>query len=776
MVLRAQAARNPAAPMASQNPEPVQAVAAIDRRMGNVLRIGRRFFYRRCIGRGAAIALERTERSKGMPTMRATLTAALALFAAGCADFTLAPQAAQSELLVDGDGDGYTPAGGDCDDTKASVHPGAKEICGDGIDQDCDGKDADCSATDQDGDGYPVKDAAGNLLDCDDSNFLVHPHAVEICGDGIDQDCDGKDLDCADVDADHDGYTPRKGDCNDQDPLTHPGAVEVCGDGIDQDCSGADQSCDTLDQDQDGFTPAGGDCNDHSPLINPRAKEICGNGIDEDCDGKDLPCALADEDGDGYAVEAGGPLPGGDCDDHNRFVYPGAREICGDGIDQDCNGSDLRCDWADQDGDGYAVAAGGPLPGGDCDDHNSRVHPYAVEICENGVDEDCAPEPAGWASAASPGDRLCPNHADQDGDGYAPEGGVGFPFPGGDCDDRAPAVYPGATEACDFIDNDCNGTIDDISQGCDHFDHRNANYTPAVGDGWVQGGSIYYSRLELKGVHLRIGTFTVPAGVEVGPVPVDASGNGGSLEIRAQSVVVLGSLTADGAGWGGGGGGAGAGNPGSWGCTSSSPWGNPGLGKRGGASGSSFNGSTSTGGTGGGALGGATGNQGGYGIVASGDLSAGQEIFLGSGGGGNGTNRSQSCPNWITAYYGGGSGGAGGGRLVLRASGSISVGATGTITADGLAGGTSSDANGAPSDSAPCTGQCSSNGSGAPGGGGGILMVCQQSGCLQLNGAVTAQPNGTVKLFCPGCSTASPSTVTAGRRCRAEIGGACANY
>lgn len=39
---------------------------------------------------------------------------------------------------VDVDGDGW-PASADCDDTDPSVHPGATDACGDGVDNDCDG-------------------------------------------------------------------------------------------------------------------------------------------------------------------------------------------------------------------------------------------------------------------------------------------------------------------------------------------------------------------------------------------------------------------------------------------------------------------------------------------------------------------------------------------------------------------------------------------------------------------------------------------------------------
>ncbi|PJA47318.1 hypothetical protein CO172_02075 [Candidatus Uhrbacteria bacterium CG_4_9_14_3_um_filter_36_7] len=63
------------------------------------------------------------------------------------------------------------------------------------------------------------------------------------------------------------------------------------------------------------------------------------------------PTTSVDADLDGHASQASG---GDDCWDGNAQVYPGAMEICGNGIDEDCGGADLECppDQVDSDGDG----------------------------------------------------------------------------------------------------------------------------------------------------------------------------------------------------------------------------------------------------------------------------------------------------------------------------------------------------------------------------------------------------------------------------------------
>ncbi|MCK4335455.1 MAG: putative metal-binding motif-containing protein, partial [Candidatus Aenigmarchaeota archaeon] len=83
--------------------------------------------------------------------------------------------------------------GVDCNDSDASIHPGALDVCGDGVDQDCDGNDTVCNCVDNDNDTYYGYDKiycpTGN--DCNDNNASINPGAEEICGDGVDNNCDG---------------------------------------------------------------------------------------------------------------------------------------------------------------------------------------------------------------------------------------------------------------------------------------------------------------------------------------------------------------------------------------------------------------------------------------------------------------------------------------------------------------------------------------------------------------------------------------------------------
>lgn len=120
---------------------------------------------------------------------------------------------AQINCPIDADGDGYTddidcddrPDGADgisgTPDDGINIYPGAIEICGDGIDQDCDGSDLVCAA-DSDGDGiYDDGDGSGTVGDnpctggattnCDD-NCIDIPNAdqADYDSDGVGDVCD----------------------------------------------------------------------------------------------------------------------------------------------------------------------------------------------------------------------------------------------------------------------------------------------------------------------------------------------------------------------------------------------------------------------------------------------------------------------------------------------------------------------------------------------------------------------------------------------------------
>jgi len=376
--------------------------------------------------------------------------------------------------VVDADGDGYL-SGDDCDDGDADIHPGADETCN-GLDDDCDGEideeaiDAPTWYADADGDGWGYQ--ASPITACEAPN----------------------------------GYVDGSGDCDDADPESYPDAPERC-DGIDNDCDGEvdEDLIETwyADADADGFgnpdnildscDPGEGwvedstDCDDDSPAVNPEATELC-NDTDDDCDGdidEELESSwYGDADADGYGDPASEVIDcepgldwvenGDDCDDTNSDIHPDAIEIC-DSIDNDCDGLIDDADdsitgtetwYLDNDGDGYGDDAntttacvqpsGYAAYGGDCDDADAAYNPGALE-------EDCT-DPADYNCDGSTG------YADDDADGWADCE---------DCDDSDPAVNPDATESCNSVDDDCDGTIDE-----DNASDADTWYADADADGY----------------------------------------------------------------------------------------------------------------------------------------------------------------------------------------------------------------------------------------------------------------------------------------------------
>ena len=251
----------------------------------------------------------------------------------------------------------------------------------------------------------------------------------------------------------------------------------------------------------------GNDCDDSRASVNPSAKEVCGNSIDDNCNGEtDEPgctgCVVffMDVDQDGYG-QSGADMclsepqgqytasVGGDCNDFDPNINPGATEIC-NGIDDNCNsGIDeegaIGCQnyYYDLDRDGYGTSEFKCLcspegfftafMGNDCDDTNALVNPGADEAC-NGKDDNCngaTDEEIEIALCQENGYRIY--YYDGDGDGYGLTDNAKClcaPFDkwtalsGEDCDDSSSSINPRAKEVCNFVDDNCNGTID---EGCE---------------------------------------------------------------------------------------------------------------------------------------------------------------------------------------------------------------------------------------------------------------------------------------------------------------------
>ena len=218
-----------------------------------------------------------------------------------------------------------------------------------------------------------------NADDCDDARALN----FESCN-GFDDDCNGlvddvflTELGYWYLDADGDGYggeiearacdAPEgyvvdSQDCDDTNAERNPETrwhEDVDGDGFGATAYWVEQ-CER----PDGFVLDGQDCDDMDDGVNPDAVEVC-NGWDDDCDGlvddadevdgDSFSDWYADDDGDGYggafvtaACDGGSATVdnGDDCDDTLADVNPGELEVCDDGLDNDCSGDANDCGFS----------------------------------------------------------------------------------------------------------------------------------------------------------------------------------------------------------------------------------------------------------------------------------------------------------------------------------------------------------------------------------------------------------------------------------------------
>ena len=223
------------------------------------------------------------------------------------------------------------------------------------------------------------------------------------------------------------GYVTNNTDCNDASAAVHPGATETCN-GIDDNCNGVVDEGVKLtfyqDSDSDGYgnlavtteaclAPTGyvadnTDCDDTVASCNTDCSTLKYADTDSDLFGNPLVSHRACDAPAGYVSN------NTDCNDNNSAIYPGAPETC-NGVDDNCNGQidegevcPLNSYYCNNDQDTYFSA----MPSGTCDSY------------------DCVPENCTTSQ-------------------------------GTDCDDSSSAINPGATEACNRVDDNCDAHIDE---------------------------------------------------------------------------------------------------------------------------------------------------------------------------------------------------------------------------------------------------------------------------------------------------------------------------
>ena len=291
------------------------------------------------------------------------------------------------------------------------------------------------------------------------------------------------------VDEDEDGFYTDE-DCDDTDDTVHPDAEEVC-DGIDNNCDEVidDDATDRIDlfvdddgdgygsdiveaacPDTDGYSDVDGDCDDTSGTVSPGLIEAC-DGVDTNCDDEideDYICECYDEVYD-ESHDPLGEILYGTIDDEADDLTPSCGDITLDGLD-------------------HAVLWRAPTTGNYTFDTRGTDFDNVISVHSTECDEELACDDDSDTSGTSEvtvevagGDsvvivihansrsttglfRVNVDHADMDGDGFHELE---------DCNDDDDSIHPDATDVCDGIDNNCDGTIDeDATEFRSTFDDR----------------------------------------------------------------------------------------------------------------------------------------------------------------------------------------------------------------------------------------------------------------------------------------------------------------